>query len=71
MLVLTRKRDESIVVGDDVIVTIVAIDGDRVRIGIEAPPEVAVHRLEVYEAIRRAEPDAGARDQKEPDENLA
>jgi carbon storage regulator len=53
MLVLSRQRDESIIIGDNVVVTIVDIRGDKVRLGIEAPKEVPVHRQEVYEAIRR------------------
>jgi carbon storage regulator len=53
MLVLSRQRDESIVIGDNVVVTIVDVRGDRVRLGIEAPREVSVHRREVYEAIQR------------------
>jgi carbon storage regulator len=53
MLVLSRYRDESIYIGDDIVVTIVDIRGDRVRIGIQAPPNVAVHRQEVYDAIIR------------------
>lgn len=53
MLVLSRHRDESIMIGDDVMITIVDIRGDKVRLGIDAPPEVPVHRQEVYEAIKR------------------
>ena len=53
MLVLSRQRDESIIIGDNVVVTIVDVRGDRVRLGIEAPREVSVHRREVYEAIQR------------------
>ena len=53
MLVLSRQRDESIVIGDNVVVTIVDIRGDKVRLGIQAPVEVPVHRQEVYEAIQR------------------
>jgi carbon storage regulator len=53
MLVLSRQRDESIIIGDNVIVTIVDVRGDRVRLGIEAPREVSVHRREVYDAIQR------------------
>lgn len=53
MLVLARKLNESIVIGDDVVITIVQIRGDRVRLGVEAPREVTVHRREVYDAIRR------------------
>jgi len=53
MLVLSRQRDESIVIGDNVVITIVDVRGDRVRLGIEAPREVSVHRREVYDAIQR------------------
>ena len=51
MLVLSRKRDESICVGNDIRVTVVDLRGDKVRLGIEAPKEVPVHRREVYDAI--------------------
>ena len=53
MLVLSRHRDESIMIGDDVVVTIVDIRGDKVRLGIAAPQDIPVHRQEVYEAIKR------------------
>lgn len=53
MLVLSRQRDESIMIGDKVVVTIVDIRGDKVRLGIQAPAEIPVHRQEVYEAIQR------------------
>ncbi len=53
MLVLSRHRDESIMIGDDVVVTIVDIRGDKVRLGIDAPTSIPVHRQEVYEAIKR------------------
>jgi carbon storage regulator len=53
MLVLSRQRDESIIIGDKVVVTIVDIRGDKVRLGIQAPNEIPVHRQEVYEAIQR------------------
>ena len=53
MLVLSRHRDESIMIGDDVVVTIVDIRGDKVRLGINAPQDIPVHRQEVYEAIQR------------------
>lgn len=52
MLVLSRKKNESIVINNDVVVTIVEIRGDKVRLGIEAPRDVPVHREEVFEAIR-------------------
>ena len=53
MLVLSRQRDESIMIGDNIVVTIVDIRGDKVRLGINAPTEIPVHRQEVYEAIKR------------------
>lgn len=53
MLVLSRQRDESIMIGDNIVVTIVDIRGDKVRLGINAPSEIPVHRQEVYEAIQR------------------
>jgi carbon storage regulator len=52
MLVLSRKREESIRIGDEIVITIVDIRGDKVRLGIEAPKDVGVHRQEVYEAIK-------------------
>ena len=56
MLVLSRKRDEKIMIGDDVVLTVVEVRGDKVRLGIDAPSDVAVYRQEVYEAIRRHHP---------------
>ena len=53
MLVLSRKRNEQIVIKDDITVTVVDIRGDKVRLSIEAPKEVPVHRREVYDAIHR------------------
>lgn len=53
MLVLSRYCDESIYIGDDIIITVVDIRGDRVRLGIQAPASVSVHRQEIYEAIAR------------------
>ncbi|MGI6457032.1 MAG: carbon storage regulator CsrA [bacterium] len=52
MLVLSRKRDESIIIGDDVMITIVDIKGEQVKIGVTAPKHVSIHRKEVYEAIQ-------------------
>ncbi len=52
MLVLSRQRDETIMIGDEIEITIVDIRGDKVRLGIQAPRQVQVHRKEVYEAIR-------------------
>jgi carbon storage regulator len=53
MLVLSRHRDESIIIGDDIVITIVDIRGDKVRLGIQAPAHVTVHRQEIYDAIQR------------------
>lgn len=53
MLVLSRQRDESIIIGDNIIVTIVDIRGEKVRLGIDAPTEIPVHRREIHEAIQR------------------
>lgn len=53
MLVLSRYKDQSIYIGDDIVVTVVDIRGDRIRLGIEAPANVPVHRQEIYEAIKR------------------
>ena len=57
MLVLTRKRDERIVIGDDIVITVVEIRGGKVKLGVEAPSCVSVHRHEIYDAIKR---EAGA-----------
>jgi carbon storage regulator len=53
MLVLSRQRDESIIIGDNVQITVVDIRGDKVRLGIDAPPDISVHRKEVFDAIQR------------------
>lgn len=53
MLVLSRQRDETIIIGDEIEITVVDIRGEKVRLGINAPPHVPVHRKEVYEAIKR------------------
>jgi len=53
MLVLTRRKDEKIMIGDDIEIMVVEIRGDKVRLGVSAPATVAVHRQEVYEAIQR------------------
>ena len=54
MLVLSRKKNESIVINNDITIVVVEIRGDKVRLGVEAPKEVPVHRREVYDAIQRA-----------------
>ena len=53
MLVLSRQRDETIMIGDEIELTVVDIRGDKVRLGIKAPAHVAVHRKEIYDAIKR------------------
>jgi len=53
MLVLSRQKDESIMIGDEVEITIVDVRGDKVRLGITAPKCIAVHRREIYDAIQR------------------
>lgn len=52
MLVLSRKKNESIIINDDITIVVVEIRGDKVRLGVEAPKEIPVHRREVYDAIR-------------------
>jgi carbon storage regulator len=61
MLVLSRKKNESIVINDDITIVVVEIRGDKVRLGVEAPKEVPVHRREVFDAIRRNESAAGSK----------
>ncbi len=60
MLVLSRQRDETIMIGDNIEVTVVDIRGDKVRLGINAPPHVPVHRKEVYDAIKRENREAAS-----------
>ncbi len=59
MLILSRKRDQRIFIGNDIVVTVVEIRGDKVRIGVEAPEGVPVHREEVAERIKNGEPQVG------------
>lgn len=66
MLVLSRQRDESIIIGDNIVITVVDIRGDKVRLGIEAPRDVPVHRQEIYEAIQRENENRG----KPPENDL-
>ena len=56
MLIISRKKNESIVINNDITVVVVEIRGDKVRLGIDAPREIPVHRREVYDAIQRKEP---------------
>lgn len=53
MLVLSRKKNESIVINDNITIVVVEVRGDKVRLGIEAPKEMSVHRNEVYDSIQR------------------
>ena len=65
MLVLSRQRDESIMIGDNIVLTVVDIRGDKVRLGIDAPKEIPVHRQEVYDAIQKEKELASKPDQPE------
>jgi carbon storage regulator len=58
MLVLSRQKDQTIMIGDNIEITVVDIRGDKVRLGITAPPQIPVHRKEVYEAIQRENKEA-------------
>ena len=62
MLVLSRKKNESIVINDDITIVVVEIRGDKVRLGVEAPKEVPVHRREVFDAIHRNDTSRGRKD---------
>ena len=68
MLVLSRQKDESIMIGDDVEITIVDVRGDKVRLGITAPKEIPVHRMEVYEAIQREKNEKNEKSEKQDSE---
>lgn len=68
MLVLSRKRSEQIVIAENVVITVVEIRGDKVRLGIDAPKDVPVHRKEVYEAIQRESRHKQSRSSGGPDD---
>ena len=70
MLVLSRKKDESIIIGEAVTVTVIEVRGDKVRLGIDAPRDVPVHRQEVADQIRAAR-DAGPPAAELPEPDLA
>jgi carbon storage regulator len=70
MLVLSRKKNESIVINDDITIVVVEIRGDKVRLGIECPKEVSVHRREVYDAIQRDGNDKLRRQEEEARRNV-
>ena len=61
MLVLSRKNNESLMIGENIMITVLEVRGDKVRLGIEAPTDIPVHRKEVYEAIKRQEEQADHR----------
>ena len=74
MLILSRQRDESIMIGDDVEIIVVDVRGDKVRIGITAPKNIPVHRREIYDAIQREKNDSKGSDKpdsekKDPENN--
>ena len=65
MLVLSRKQDEKIIIGDNITLMVISIQGDKVRLGIEAPKEVSIHREEIYNTINAEQ------SQEEPQNNTA
>ncbi len=68
MLILSRKRDEQIVICENIVVTVVDIRGDKVRLGIDAPVDIPVHRQEVFDALQRKEKQQA--DESSTDENI-
>ena len=71
MLVLSRQRDESIMIGDDVEIIIVDVRGDKVRLGITAPKEIPVHRREIYDAIQREKKQKGESQEQQDEKTKA
>ena len=70
MLVLSRRPNESIVINDKIVITVIEIRGDKVRLGIEAPRDVPVHRSEVYDAIQHASGTGSPTDTTAPDKSV-
>ena len=71
MLILSRRTDESIVIGDDVTITILSVKGKQVRIGITAPSDVSVHREEIYERIQSGDSETESKGEVEDDQSPA
>lgn len=67
MLILTRRVGETLMIGDEVTVTVLGVKGNQVRIGVNAPKEVAVHREEIYERIKREQQGDGQKTDSEDD----
>jgi carbon storage regulator len=67
MLILTRRVGETVMIGDDVTITVLGVKGNQVRVGINAPKHVAVHREEIYERIKREQQGGGSGGPDEPD----
>lgn len=65
MLVLTRRKNESIIINDNIKIVVIGVYGDRVRLGIEAPPEIPVHRKEVFDVIKRRSAQKASRNSEE------
>ncbi|HLB56872.1 MAG TPA: carbon storage regulator CsrA [Coxiellaceae bacterium] len=68
MLILTRRISESIIIGDDVKITVLGVKGNQVRLGVDAPKTVSVHREEIYERIKNEKENGGAVDTKHHEE---
>ena len=69
MLILSRRTDESIVIGDEVTITILSVKGKQVRIGINAPPDVSVHREEIYQRIQGDDAEVAGGIEPEPEKD--